>query len=313
MRKPRPHANRPAAGSLALLASPAAAQWLFLVLAAALGADTLLEGTDSALSPWSLAALSALGVNLAACTWQRRRRLSAAALLIHAGVLTDALGAAAGAMGGYVATVNIYEGGWADRAYRWDKRRDAPLGFSIGVRAIRRRHYPAAVKVGVVRDGRRLPLVTTRVGGTFRVPPHTVTVTGLEQDTGTLVLSVDSGGVKTTLRSGKEPPGSPLRFTLVAFRPPALKEVWVEMEARRNGETVARGACGVNRPLSALGLRFYHTATGRDAAGRPFAGIQIVRDPGVPVVYAGFGLTGAGCLLLVTGWGRRRYPLRKKR
>jgi len=83
----------------------------------------------------------------------------------------------------------------------------------------------------------------------------------------------------------------------VAFQTPTVERAWLDLTLAGPNSTPLSGAVAVNRPLFWRGLRLYHTATTVDpASGRPYAGIQIVRDQGLPLIYLGF-------LLLVLGAG----------
>jgi len=74
----------------------------------------------------------------------------------------------------------------------------------------------------------------------------------------------------------------------VAFQSPVVKRVWVDLEITSGSAPPLSGPAEVNHPLQWQGLRFYHTATAADPAGRTYAGIQIVNDQGIPLVYLGF-------------------------
>ena len=69
------------------------------------------------------------------------------------------------------------------------------------------------------------------------------------------------------------------------------------MMLTRDSASVAEGVSEVNHPFQWGGLSFYNTQVASDPAGVPYAGIQIVRDPGRPYVFAGFVLMGLGAVL----------------
>ena len=94
----------------------------------------------------------------------------------------------------------------------------------------------------------------------------------------------------------------PFEFKLVAFQNPMLKRIWADITVSRDGEQV-KGTSEVNNPFIWQGIRFFNTENGFNPDGLPFAGIQIVRDPGISIVYLGFVLIVLGCLpLLIRKW-----------
>jgi len=285
------------------LAGRKTAMALFLLLAATLAADTVFFRKQGGISVFSGAALALLAANITLCTWQQRNRLPLDIIFIHAGFIVIAAGCLLGATG-FVATVNIHEGSGTDTAFFWDTGQDKPLGFTLYLKAIHRKPYPAPVKIGIIEYGRKTRLVTTHTGARFNHEGYGIEVLRLDADRESLQLLITGkDGKKRRYRTVKDTAGvpgdSPLECVLVSYRTPAEKEVWVDIEIVEKNGTTQRGSSRVNAPFAARGLRFYHTATGRGRDGRPFAGIQIVRDPGVPMVYGGFLLMTAGCLLLL--------------
>ena len=93
------------------------------------------------------------------------------------------------------------------------------------------------------------------------------------------------------------PPSFPLDFKLVAFKNPYLKRLWVDLLLSNKTKTLAEGTSEVNNPFRWNGLYFYNTQVDHDAAGRSFAGIQIVNDPGRPYVFLGFAITSVGAVM----------------
>lgn len=254
--------------------------------------------------------LAALSVNLLACTISQWRRLSSSVLVIHAGIIVILSGGLWGNLG-FVATVNIHEGGSTATAFRWDRQQDIPLGFTLAVTRINREYYPTSIRIGIVTDGNPVELCELMTG-------ESVHCAGLRVE----ALTIDPAGPKLTL--AVTPPGGPTDevvaattldsqktgtvVQLVAFKTPALKRTWVDLTiiAAENGGLV-KGQAEVNRPFIWKGLRFFHTASGSDPSGQPYAGIQIVRDQGIPLVYAGFALLVLGnILLLIKKWSFRQ-------
>ena len=69
-----------------------------------------------------------------------------------------------------------------------------------------------------------------------------------------------------------------------------------ELVIYQGGEEVARGVVTVNGPLSYGGYTFYQT--GYNPQDLSWTSLQVVKDPGVPLVYAGFALMIAGLAIV---------------
>jgi hypothetical protein len=248
--------------------------------------------------------LALLVVNLLACTVQRWKRLKWPVLLLHGGVLVVLFGALLTSFG-YVATVNIFERGKTEQAYRWDLEQEVPLGFDLAVEKIHREYLPVPVKVGVLRGGDEAGLHILNTGESFNVGDYKVLVDSIDLSAKTLHLTIFRGGllVGTTSTSGETalPGGFPYEFRLVAFKSPVLRRAWVDLKLLRDAAVLAQGSTEINSPFQWGGLYFYNTLIDKTPLGEPFAGIQIVRDPGRPVVFAGFVLAGVGALALFMG------------
>jgi len=286
--------------TISWLASTECAVILFLAIAILAIPGTFTKSRAIYSSPPFLALLGCFGLNLLLCTMQRLRSLSKPVLVMHGGVILTLAGCIATSFG-YVATVNIYEGSVVDRVYRWDQNRDVPLGMDLAVNKINREFYPMPVKIGVLRGQAKDRLVTTKTGETFALDTYRVKVGELEYPSENITLSVFEKdrliGSYNTSGPTDLPTDFPFAFQLVAYRNPVLKRMWVDLLLTRNSEKVAEGISEVNNPFQWEGLYFYHTQVDRDAAGQQYAGIQIVRDPGRPYVFAGFAVMGLGAVL----------------
>lgn len=285
---------------LAWPASTECAVLLFLVIAALAIPGTFTESRTIYSSPPFLVLLGAFGLNLLLCTLKRMKTISKAVLILHAGVLLTLAGCIATSFG-YVATVNIYEGTSVNRFYRWDTDKDVDLGFELLLKKINTEYYPVPVKVGVLKGQNKEQLFTLKTGESFEYGGYRITAESFDPAREQLNLTVyEQGrriGVSSTSGIADLPPGFPYSFVLVAFQNPHLKRLWVDLALQRNSEKAVEGTSEVNSPFQWDGLHFYNTQTGKDANGVPFAGIQIVRDPGRPLVFAGFAVMGLGAVL----------------
>ncbi|MEW6217987.1 MAG: hypothetical protein AB1634_00450 [Thermodesulfobacteriota bacterium] len=253
---------------------------------------------------------AALALNLAICTVQHWHHLPWGILALHLGVLAVLAGALLG-RAGFVATVNIHEGRAASRVFRWDLGQETDLGVRVAVRRIGRSYYPVLLRVGLWKGEEKVGLFEVASGGSFRAQGLEFQVLDVDLEQKMVRLQVVRDGRSLGMVASDGTGGlsgeEPWRPQLVAFRTPVVKTLWVELELLAGERVVASGRAGVNEPLVWEGLRFFHTQTAVDEAGRPYAGIQIVRDPGLPVVYAGFALLALGGVSrLGRWWGGRR-------
>ena len=282
------------------LSSTELAVMLFLAVAVLAIPGTFTESRTIYAHPVFLCVLGALALNLILCTVRRFRSISVPVLILHLGVVVVCGGVIARASGS-VATVNVYEGTMVDKVYRWDLDRDVPLGAELTVKRINREYYPIPVKVGVLRGEAKDSLHTLKTGDSFMLGTYRIKVDSLVFPAEVLKLSVfEQGrpiGTCDTAGTTTLPATFPYSFKLVAFQNPVMKRLWVDLSLARDAAPVAEGVSEVNAPFVWEGLYFYNTQVGVDKVGMPFAGIQVVRDPGRPCVFAGFAIMGLGAIL----------------
>lgn len=286
------------------LASKGFAVVLFLLLCVVLIPGTLAETREISLGLTGSIIVGLMALNLALCTLQRLKSLSKPVLVMHIGTLLVIGGAVAGSKG-FVATVNIYEGSTVDTVYRWDLKKDMPLGVDLTVKQISLEYYPAPVKVGVLREGKKVGLFTMKTGEDFQLKQYKVRVDALELPAENLRMSIFSGdrliGSADTEGWKDLPPDFPYEFVLVAFRKPSLKQAGVDLVISKKSQIIAEGKSEVNSPLTWESLSFYNTSYDVDDHGLRYAGIQITNDPGRPFVYAGFAVMGLGSAMYFLG------------
>ena len=148
-----------------------------------------------------------------------------------------------------------------------------------------------------------------KTGESFNLGEYTVLLGNLDPSSKNLLLTVYPirGGASvlpTPPGRGNSRQDFPYDFRLVAFKNPVLKRMWVDLQLSRDSRIIAEGSSEVNSPFHWEGLDFFHVQTKRDPAGRAYAGIQIVRDPGRPLVFPGFAIVVLGALLI---FARRFY------
>lgn len=244
--------------------------------------------------------LGLLGACTLACTVRKRKIAPWPVLVIHAGVIMTLVGGMMSWLG-FIATVNVYEADQVDSFFRWDIEQDAPLGFALAIDRINTEYYPVPIRIGVMEGNEKRDLYTLRTGESFDLGGYRIRADRLQADGEKAFLTVfrDKVSIGTADTEGASalPPDFPFSFKLVAYQNPKLKRMWVDLRLTNNGKTLVQGVSEVNAPLQWNGLSFYHTRTSRDPDGRRYAGIQIVKDPGKPLVFAGMIVTTLGGLL----------------
>lgn len=293
------------------LASTELAVALFLVISLVAIPGTFSENRTVYSSPPFLLLLGLFGVNLILCTQRRFRTISKPVLFLHGGVIVTLLGCILASFG-FVATVNLYEGTMVDHVYRWDRKADVPLGVGMALKKIHWEFHPMSVKIGVLRGQSKEKLFELKTGQSFDFNGYRVAVGPVEFNSENLKLSVfENGkfiGSFNTLSSSTDLPADfPYSFTLVAYKTPKLKRQWVELMLTDPAGKIAEGTAEVNGPFQWGGLYFFNTQVERDRDGVPYAGIQIVRDPGRWLVFSGMAIVAIGAFMATF---RRWYGVR---
>ena len=283
------------------LASTELAVALFLLISLAAIPGTISDNRTLYSSPPFLSLLGLFGMNLILCTQRRFATISQHVLVLHGGVIVTMFGCILASFG-FVATVNLYEGTRVDHVYRWDRKMDVPLGADMLLKKINWEFYPMPVKIGVLRGQNKEKLFELKTGQSFDFNEYRVAVGPVEFNSENLKLSVFEKGTLigsfNTLSGATDLPADfPYSFKLVAYKTPKLKRQWVDLMLRDASGLVAEGAAEVNGPFQWRGLYFFNTQVERDADGVPYAGIQIVQDPGRWLVFSGMAIVALGALM----------------
>jgi hypothetical protein len=293
------------------LASTELAVALFLVISLVAIPGTFSENRTIYSSPPFLALLGLFGINLILCTQRRFATISKSVLVLHGGVIVTLAGCILASFG-FVATVNLYEGTTVDHAYRWDKEMDVPLSVGMALKKINWEFYPMPVRIGVLRGQNKEKLFELKTGQSFDFNEYRIAVGPVEFNSENLKLSVFQkgtliGSFNTLSGSTDLPVGFPYSFKVVAFKTPRLKRQWVDLILTDSSGMVAEGTAEVNGPFQWKGLYFFNTSVERDPAGIPYAGIQIVQDPGRWLVFSGMVIVAIGAFMATF---RRWYGVR---
>ena len=279
---------------------------LFGLLAAAAIPGTLLKSQREYYDqPVFTVLLFAFALHLALCTAKRWKSLSRTTLTVHAGVLITLAGAFLTGKG-YVATINIYEGESSNSVYRWDLKQDTLFSHEIRVKKINTEFHPVPLKIGIMKGKEKFDLKTLKTGEAFPLDGYSVKAEKFDpwREVATITVMKDSRliGSADTLGITSLPADFPFSFKLVAFQNAVIKRFWVDLELLDNGHVVSSGITEINHPFNWNGLDFFNTEIRLDPARRPYAGIQIVHDPGKYVIYSGMFILAAGT---VAAWYRR--------
>lgn len=232
--------------------------------------------------------------------------------VVHLSLLLIMAGALLGGAG-FVGTRQLYVGHEATDYFDWGAQADRPLGFSLRLDHFEPVYYPIELRLAVVEaDGSRPPLLlTTREGETVELPrpglkAQVEKFLPFEQ---MLFLQLYRDGLplgpyQALPAGGKETSPDAFGLTLHpdAFKDPLLKQLHSEVSILEEGQVVKQGVIEVNRPLVHRGITIYQTAHARDPFGFWYAGFQLSRDPGEPLVWVGCVLLSLG---LLTAFSRR--------
>lgn len=252
--------------------------------------------------------LAIIGLNLVICTLSKLKTLRRSTLVIHLGSIIILAGGLISTFG-FIATINIYEGGTVDTVYNWNMEEDVPLGYELQVARINMDFYSLGVRIGVLKNGQKADLIETRTDDSFVFGSYRIQVDRLDPFARVAYLTVESGdgkliGSLSTDGQRSLPSEFPLDFKLVAFQDPHVKRMWVDLELFKEGDLVVSGTSEVNHPLRWKGMKFFLTQIAFDEMGKSYAGIQISKDPGVPYVYTGFIVLCLGLFLSLKRWIR---------
>lgn len=285
----------------------------FIALPGLVVAARALGLIDTYRSPLFIILIGVLGVNIVLCTWQRifrqpgssggaavgtrRRARLLLDVLVHLSLLAIVAGGVAKGVFGFVRTRNIYVGESTDVFFDFSRDADVPLGFSFKVLEREDTYYPLEALIGVSdrASSRKIELLELREG-------RPVELTG-----GGLVIAVDkldASGKLLRLRATTDgrtdtaelqlTPGATgsyadvgsLRLALVAWKR-ELKGVRSRVACHENGALTREGWISPQGRLACRGVNFAQTAYGVDEAGKPFVGIQAVREPAAPLFWGG--------------------------
>jgi hypothetical protein len=275
-------------------------------------------------SPLFVGATALLVVNVLFCTAQRfkgsqsRRLRNLPDLVMHLALVLVICGGAVKGIWGSVRTVTVPVGTETGTVYDWTREADVPLGFVLRVVRLDFDYHPVRALLGVrdSRTGAKIGMV--EIGEGKRVPlPQvgwTASLLGIDRQSGLARFAVQTpaaaGEIALSLAPG---PGASVEylgagFTLVAFKDD-VKMVRALVNATVESGLVIERWLSPNGGVDVEGSQLSLTSWGNDQFGNPFAGLQVARDPGAPLFWAGCVLLAVALPLHVVGRSRRRTRL----
>jgi len=273
---------------------------------------------------WFLSLLSLLVLNIAVCVFSRVGRLvrRPGMMMVHVSALFIAAGALIGAIWGAKGYVVLREGEQTDcfesRVRGVTER--IPLGFTIGLDDFILERYgyvqvrehgaddienvPAQEGYkGVVFDG-RFSVEVLKIVPDFRMSIETGEITSASArfDNPAVQIRIgrnDDEEVRWVFARYPEAHPSPDALPLDAqFRLESsgrIKDFKSKLWIEQDGTKVLAKTIEVNDPLVYNGYHFYQSSY--DDQTMSWTGLQVVKDPGVPVVYIGFAMLCLGTFI----------------
>ncbi|MBI5241681.1 MAG: cytochrome c biogenesis protein ResB [Elusimicrobia bacterium] len=260
--------------------------------------------------------LGLLGLNLALCTWQRQIHKGARrdVLLTHISILTILAGGMVTGIWGQRGSLPLVVGETKDHV---EGKPGFSLPFAVKLEDFRIEYHGSGshrVTLASAQEGWS-ETAEIQPGGSVRLRGGSVQVRALDYypdfvldvsgpatksqapNNPALRLEIsDSQGAEKHWAFAKFPDfhADPKHRYQVAYEPAEgrIKQFRSEVSLIENGFIAARSALHVNKPLRWKGYTLYQA--GYDPENPSFSSLLVSRDPGVPVVYAGFLLLTAG-------------------
>ena len=221
-------------------------------------------------------------------------------ILLGGGLLTDGLF-------GFVGTQYFHLGVPSSSYFNWRTNRDETFPFTIEVTDSRVSFHPIHLQIGVKdREGNKVGLFTVREGVSFRAgdPPVTVTPRKFDVDARTLAFDAEAGGQVArsvaVAGEGSSPVGGYV-VVPVAFADPEPSDFAVKARFALPNRAPEEKTIRVNDPASFGGFSFCLVAQNVDQYRNPIVGLQMTREPGAPLFWAGGLLFGLSLLVHLSG------------
>lgn len=273
-----------------------------------------------------------LSLNVAACTINRLKAgyKLRPSVVLHLGIIIILAGAAVGALWGQKGELKISEG---ETKYSFASRRGevVPLGFGIALDDFilekynnsktdtllakvegesaslpegEEGEYSFSVETGKRHDlgksGYSLEVIEYIPDFVMDTKENQVYTRSNEPNNPALKVKIDGpNGTEERWAFAKFPDFGTVKDTnirlLYSWNPSPVKEFKSKLRILEDNKTVVEKTIEVNDPLRYKGYAFYQSSY--DSQEMRWSGLQVVNDPGVSVVYAGFAI-----LIIGTSW-----------
>jgi hypothetical protein len=301
---------------------------LFIVLAALMTAAMVADALFPSLgvhSHWTLVTgIALIAINLIACTLDKRRKIGWQVFLVHLGILVILAGAALTWQTAQRGKLLLEVGDTPDNTAMDDEAMPAfKLPFGVRLDNFRLEyegepeHFIHLWKV----DGSWERVLFVKPGGQYKVegtdlvletgdfnPDLVVDKRGVSQRSieprnPALRISLIRGGKKSepfwlfALFPGMHQEELPVKITY-SYKPAPLKQYISDVKIfSTDGIEQKMDSIWVNHPMHYAGWTLYQS--GYDPENAKTSILEVVRDPGVPVVYTGFGILMLGLAAVV--------------
>ncbi len=256
-------------------------------------------------SPLFLVPAGLLVLNILFCAVPRLREMPASKARtwtfggLHLGIILLAAGMAVDGLFGFVGTQYFPVGLPYSGYHNWRTGRDETLPFTVTVTGSEVRFHPRNLQVGV-KDaaGRKVGLFVVREGVPFepRGTGLVVTPRKFDEERKALVLDASAGGERRAgLTATRETPASVGGYEIVpvAYFNPEPSDYIANVRFTAPGRAAEEETLRINRPADFGGLSFSIVAIDRDRYGNSIVGLQVTREPGASLFWAGALLFGA--------------------
>lgn len=250
-------------------------------------------------SPLFLAPAALLVVNILFCAGKRIGSLPFSLPRtwtfagMHFGIILLAAGMILDGLYGFIGTKYYYRGVPDSSYFDWRKNREESFPYKVEVVGTETRFHPLDLRIGVKDPaGGRVGVFTVREGIPFDAGGSGIRVTPRRFDraTETLILDAEFDGRKSgALSASAAVPASVKGYAvlLLAYAEPQASEYIARVRFLPAGGPPVEKEIGINRPAEFAGTSYCLVDLGADRYGNPYAGLQMTREPGEPVFWAG--------------------------
>ena len=212
---------------------------------------------------------------------------------IHLGIILLATGMILDGALGFVGTKYYYQGVPDTSYFNWRENREESFPFRVEVVGTETRFHPLSLQVGVKDSaGNKVGLYTVREGVSFLAGETGLLLTPrrFDRETKTLMLDAEVDGRKVSgLSASAGAPATVKGYAIasVAYANPEPSQYIVRVRFHPAGGPPVEKEISINRPVVFEGTSYCLVDIGADRYGNPYAGLQMTREPGEPVFWAG--------------------------